>query len=284
MTARIFCKTGQLAGASYQFDDEATIGKGAENTIQLSPGTISRKHARIYFDKENACYFLEDHGSRNGTKVDGMTVNGTEKLRSLHIITFADECDFVFQVVDAAGAVKEEPVVAEPPAGKSSRTRIEEEFLPVPSLQSMAPPVKPDSDEKKKTQIDDGVILPPAMPGDIGPSKERKKKDGGADQTAAKFLLEVQEPDDVRRIFELKEGENIIGRENSCDICIVDSSMSRKHGLITVNVSMVTLRDLESKNHTFLDGQKITYEVELKPGAQIAFGMVKARLLKEPAG
>jgi pSer/pThr/pTyr-binding forkhead associated (FHA) protein len=283
MTARLFCRTGQLAGASYQVDDEATIGKGAENTIQLSPGTISRKHARIYFDKENACYFLEDLGSRNGTKVDGMTVKGTEKLRSLHIITFADECDFVFQVVVAAGPGREEPVVAEPPAGKSSRTRIEEEFLPVPSLQSIAPPAKPDSDEKKKTQFDDGVILPPAMLGASVPSKERKGREVGADQTAAKFLLEVEEPNDVKRILELKEGENIIGRENSCDICIVDSSMSRKHALVTVNSSMVTLRDLESKNHTFLDGQKITYEVELKPGAQIAFGMVKAKFLKEPA-
>jgi pSer/pThr/pTyr-binding forkhead associated (FHA) protein len=85
-----------------------------------------------------------------------------------------------------------------------------------------------------------------------------------------------------REFLNRRKVSNMIGGK-FCDICMLTVD-ARKHALITVKSSMVTLRDLESKNHTFLDGQKITYEVELKPGARIAFGMVKAMFLKEPAG
>ena len=42
MGARLFCKTGELAGSHFLIDREATIGSGPSNSIVLPPRTISR--------------------------------------------------------------------------------------------------------------------------------------------------------------------------------------------------------------------------------------------------
>lgn len=112
MTAKLFCKTGELKGASYVIADKATIGKDSANTICLRPTTLSRHHASIFFDAGQGCYFLKDEDSRNGTRLDGVLVRGAEKLRHLHIITLADEFDFIFQVTEdqPENKVRETPV------------------------------------------------------------------------------------------------------------------------------------------------------------------------------
>ena len=100
MQATLFCKTGKLSGAEFRITDEATIGKNPENGIRLFPAMISRKHARIYFDEAQQCYFIEDTNSRNGTKVDNIPVKKPEKLGRLHVITFANKYDFIFQILE----------------------------------------------------------------------------------------------------------------------------------------------------------------------------------------
>ena len=48
MHAKLFCKTGEFAGQRFIVTNEATIGKSAGNTIEISDATISKEHARIY--------------------------------------------------------------------------------------------------------------------------------------------------------------------------------------------------------------------------------------------
>lgn len=50
-------------------DGETMLGRADENDVILSGDQVSRRHARLYFDKGDL--FFEDMGSRNGTRVNG---------------------------------------------------------------------------------------------------------------------------------------------------------------------------------------------------------------------
>lgn len=57
--------------------------------------------------------------------------------------------------------------------------------------------------------------------------------------------------------FELRDGENIVGRAPGCHICINTPGLSKEHAVITVNENGVFIRDLNSTNGTFINGIKI---------------------------
>jgi pSer/pThr/pTyr-binding forkhead associated (FHA) protein len=96
MSAHLFCKTGALSGSEYPIGEEATIGRGAQNDITLPPDAVSGQHARIFFDDDEGCYVLEDLDSSNGTQLDDTEVVDPVPLKDLHVITFAQELDFIF--------------------------------------------------------------------------------------------------------------------------------------------------------------------------------------------
>ncbi len=271
MRARLFCKTGQLAGAIYQIAHEATIGKGAENSIQLYPALISGRHARISYDGKAGSYFLEDLGSRNGTRLDGMRVTRKERLGRLHIITFANAFDFIFQCVEedvtSASEVMEKP--PQPVAKESRRTEVAGDFdvMPVLKKQEENREVQPAGN---KTMVDDAVVPLPSIPAEHP-----------ASQSAGEYYLEFRNVKGGQQAFKLHQGENVVGRDPACQIAIDDASLSRKHGALNVRGAKVTIKDLESKNHTFVGEAKITGEVEIRSGDEIAFGLVKAVLVQK---
>lgn len=115
MRARLFAKTGQYAGTSFELGAEATIGRAASNSIVLADPLISSRHSRIFFDEAAGCYRLEDLQSRNHTFLAGVRVRGPERLDRLEVITFGGAFDFIFQVLDgeaAAGARPREDAAA----------------------------------------------------------------------------------------------------------------------------------------------------------------------------
>ena len=79
-------------------------------------------------------------------------------------------------------------------------------------------------------------------------------------------------PDGTLLVFALKEGSNVVGRESTRPIALLDSSISRDHALVTVRGETVFLKDLGSKNATFVDGEKLADEVEILPETAIGFG------------
>ena len=164
MHARLFCKTGALAGTDVQLRPDNTIGRRGTNDIALPEEAISGQHARLYVDTERASYVLEDLGSRNGTAVDGIPVTEPVRLGPLHVITFAGTFDFIFQALSeaprsapaarvpaAAPAPPPEPAkpkMAPPPASQPEpdvappveQTVMNLDFAPLPDL---APPAAP---------------------------------------------------------------------------------------------------------------------------------------------
>ncbi|MEM9692169.1 MAG: adenylate/guanylate cyclase domain-containing protein [Myxococcota bacterium] len=60
-----------------------------------------------------------------------------------------------------------------------------------------------------------------------------------------------------RTPYRLRPGRTVIGRAESCDVPILDRSLSREHAAIDVVPDGHTLTDLQSKNGTCLDGERI---------------------------
>jgi len=103
------------------------------------------------------------------------------------------------------------------------------------------------------------------------------------------FIAPVEEdaptPPPARReirhwlIWDLKqmplwEGENIIGRAPDAGVWIDAPGVSRHHAKITITESGATIEDLESKNGTFVRGERISGPTLLNDGDQIRVGPV----------
>ena len=70
----------------------------------------------------------------------------------------------------------------------------------------------------------------------------------------------------------LLHGENVLGRDATAEVCVDDATVSRRHATITINGHDVSIRDLESKNGTLVDGEKISGTVPLRDGQTVTLG------------
>ena len=73
----------------------------------------------------------------------------------------------------------------------------------------------------------------------------------------------------------IKKDRFLIGRSPKCHLCAGSTAISRKHCAILRSEAKVSLQDLGSRNGTLVNGKKITDEVELASGDEIAVGPLK---------
>jgi DNA-binding winged helix-turn-helix (wHTH) protein len=79
------------------------------------------------------------------------------------------------------------------------------------------------------------------------------------------------------REFDLREGENIVGRERGAAIRLDAASISRRHARIIITGDQATLEDFGSKNGTLLRGKRIRV-ARLNDGDSILFGTIAAAI------
>jgi pSer/pThr/pTyr-binding forkhead associated (FHA) protein len=77
--------------------------------------------------------------------------------------------------------------------------------------------------------------------------------------------------------IKLAEGTFLVGRDSSCSLVLTDSSVSRRHAEFTIKGVTLTVRDLNSRNGTFVDGERI-HAVQVRAGQQIQLGCVQFRV------
>ena len=258
MPARIFCKTGTLRGRAFDIGDEATVGSGGDNAIVLPATTISRQHARIFFDSERSHYVVEDLGSRNGTRVDGTRVRGDERLEDLNVITFAESHDFIFQRVGEGQELPPIEPIAEP--GRAAEAAGVEETL---------------------RDAGDAMMVP-----DFGgePAEPVLVATPGSVERLPRIVLELELSDGLWTRFDLDEGANVLGRSRGCRVTVENDKLSRQHALLTVSGGSVKVQDLKTTNRTYVDGEQISAEVEVEADTALRFGPVRGRVLWEGEG
>ncbi len=297
MPARLFCKTGELAGAEFRIGEEdADIGRDASNQIPVSGSAVSGRHARISFDSKLRAYFLEPLEGGGTTWLDGARLGRKVRLSKLHVITLGGVHDFVFQQVEAPPKRKvadthssiergiELPDLAEDqaPAGEAGAPKASETVvatvkgLEVPSFQEQeeASTEEPSSPTDTMAEIPRKVVLPSFD--QAGPADSAAEAGPAAAEPRRLHLQLDSEEGPVRH--PLEDGEFVVGRGADSDIQIVDFSLSRKHAALRVEAGRVWVRDLDSVNHTFVDDDQIEKEVELAPGVKVRFGLVEGTI------
>ena len=316
MRARLFCPVGDLS-VDHTFETEAVLGRSPNCTLELPSNVLSALHARIQWDAERGGYMLEDLGSSNGTRLDGERVEEPRALGHLHVITLAEMHDLVFQDLErcaarhAAGGEADEaygntaihvlnlPLPGELQGGTGQREEQEKTVLqrlnlPLPGLLRQRP--------AEETPAPSSAARPPARPAPAKPTMapvsvsspedlessspsrvftRSPVSSGGAPQPVAPpWWIEASatgEEPAARHL--LRPGENIVGRNLDADVIIRSPEVSRRHACLDLRGGRLFVRDLGSRNQTFVEDSAITVEVELRPGQHLRFGALKCQVV-----
>jgi pSer/pThr/pTyr-binding forkhead associated (FHA) protein len=85
------------------------------------------------------------------------------------------------------------------------------------------------------------------------------------------------------QVFELVREHNTVGRGAQNHLVIPDSSLSSAHCVILANGNEIIVRDLGSRNGTYVDGVRLNNQQSAaKHGHIVRFGSVEARLELDP--
>jgi len=79
---------------------------------------------------------------------------------------------------------------------------------------------------------------------------------------------------DPRKSFSLPSSVTVVGRRQDCDLCVPLMVISRRHCQMTMEEDMLNIRDLGSRNGTFVNGERID-ETSLYAGDEIEIGPLK---------
>ncbi|HUT30350.1 MAG TPA: FHA domain-containing protein [Sedimentisphaerales bacterium] len=83
--------------------------------------------------------------------------------------------------------------------------------------------------------------------------------------------LVLVKKDGTRRVFPLPSSVTIIGRRADCDLYAPLMSVSKRHCQLNCDKGALRIRDLGSRNGTYLNGKRIN-EAEIKAGDRIRIG------------
>jgi pSer/pThr/pTyr-binding forkhead associated (FHA) protein len=78
--------------------------------------------------------------------------------------------------------------------------------------------------------------------------------------------------DGTKKVFPVRNKATTLGRGSECDLCIPLQVVSRRHCQLNQEEDALKVRDLSSSNGTFLNGQKISDETEVKAGDHLQVG------------
>lgn len=77
---KVFIAKGPEQGRLFVLKSNTVqIGRASNNEVRLDEDSVSRKHAKIIFEKDQ--YYIEDLRSRNGTWVNGNAIQSGERVR-----------------------------------------------------------------------------------------------------------------------------------------------------------------------------------------------------------
>jgi len=82
------------------------------------------------------------------------------------------------------------------------------------------------------------------------------------------MLLVLEGPNPGKRLY-MDQPVLLVGRDEDCDLVIGDRQVSRRHASIARENEQYVLRDLGSKNGTFVNGQEVQDPYVLKDGDEI---------------
>jgi pSer/pThr/pTyr-binding forkhead associated (FHA) protein len=257
---RLVCLTD---GREYQVGAALVIGRDASADVVVPGNEVSRRHAQIVATEQG---FVLVDTSTNGTFVNGHRVEGSCVLQRADVIRIgADEFRFYGEATPAAAAPAPqaspgpiaEPPVAEPPGAAPTPA------VPVADAQGDAPT----GAQQRLFNTMFGVGGVPGTPpsGPVTPISI-------VDAPIASLLVRSGSLKGKR--LTVRTPVVNIGRADYNDLVIPEPSVSSAHAKLQRREGIWVLSDLGSTNGTYVDGERVTDETPLGPGAAIRFGEV----------
>jgi pSer/pThr/pTyr-binding forkhead associated (FHA) protein/tetratricopeptide (TPR) repeat protein len=118
----------------------------------------------------------------------------------------------------------------------------------------------------------------PGAPEGTGPMVRSVPRPASARKDGPALALVGLEPPVAGQRFELRTGENVIGRLQECDVCILHASVSRQHARVLAGEEgAVEVHDLGSANGIFVEGRRAEV-AELENGDTLRIGEVPLRV------
>ncbi len=78
-------------------------------------------------------------------------------------------------------------------------------------------------------------------------------------------------------VVKLHEGVNLVGRDSICNVFLSDPSVSRFHAEILVREATISVRDLDSRNGTYVEGKRVE-SADVQAGQHLQFGCVQLQI------
>jgi pSer/pThr/pTyr-binding forkhead associated (FHA) protein len=293
----------QIIGGTLKF------GRDANSDVVVAGGQVSRRHAEILVTPRG--YVLVD-SSTNGTWVNGERVQNQRLLARADIIRMGEE-EFRFYA-DVAPAAPPPPAPPPPPppdaprlvstgyfpsparpASAGSPRTGEDVAIPdsasaQPAAQAPPPPPRPAPPPPPPPPLappppapalpPPRAAAPPPPPAPLPPAAAAAPPAAkpAAAQALAKFLVRSGSLKGQRLYVKVPIVN--IGRADYNDLVIPDDSVSSQHAKLTRREGVWILTDLGSTNGTLVDGERVTDDVPIAPGAFVRFGDVS--LVFEP--
>ena len=261
MATLTFVTEGQQE--AFELSGELTVGREAGNDVVLPEGGLSRKHCRFY--EEGGEVFVEDFGSSNGTFVDGQRIEAPTSISEGQEILLANIAVQFSGGAARAGTPKRQATSARRARASSAQTGT----LPaaggrkVASTGAMVP---------RKGATPSGGRNVPARRGSSSPASA----DAAGQELApvVRATLKGMTGPWAGKRYALANLVSTIGRVEGNDVVADDDSVSRRHAEIRKSGRGYVVRDLNSANGTYVNGERIT-EAPLRPGDVIKFGVVE---------
>jgi pSer/pThr/pTyr-binding forkhead associated (FHA) protein len=235
-----------------------TLGRDEENDIVVSDETVSRKHARIKF--ENGSFIIEDLKSTSGVYVNRKKIEGECKVNPGDDILIG-----------------------------STEIAIEEEKTDDDKTKLLSPEALQKYIEgTDKTQIlDTDVPGIPKYGAEEGRAEDERTRMLDAEEV---HIAEQQTVMPYHRFLVIsKKGfgkeylvdrsEITVGRSGDSSIMLDDQTVSSIHATIRMEGNDCVLRDMNSKNGTFVNGSPIREEYVLQEGDEIKIGSFKLKFI-----
>lgn len=248
----------------HELGSSLTIGRAEGNDLVLSQGGVSRKHATV--SNEGGAVFVEDHGSANGTFVDGEKIGGKTKLGPRAQIVIGD---YELSMKAGAPAAKKPGASGQKPAaprergpGAPEQTTAQPSVKAPPRATKVVPSVKPGGSANLAKRPAGAAAAPPAA----------RAAAGGSTGAHLKGITGPW----ANKVYPVR-GKIIVGRVAGVQVVIEDDSVSRRHAEIEKTAAGVVLRDLGSANGTMLNGNPVTpnEEFALNTGDVVQFGVIE---------
>ncbi|MFI5179267.1 MAG: adenylate/guanylate cyclase domain-containing protein [Vicinamibacterales bacterium] len=82
----------------------------------------------------------------------------------------------------------------------------------------------------------------------------------------------------TEKTHDVRLGVTLVGRLSTCDVVLADSSVSRNHASLRAVEGRCFIQDAGSRFGTFVNGGRVTDEVEIQPGSQMKVGEITLTL------